>query len=119
MIVSRDNTMGKNYDKAMRLAKDVREEMRRDFLKKYPDADINKFRFEVSVDQDLNVEKNIFYKINNTISYDITSDTFKNNTEWTKYLTINKKVGFGIWSLKDEIPKFQHLRHPNDPTRQG
>ncbi len=110
---------GKNYDKAMRIAKYTREEMRRDFLKKYPDADINKFRFEVSVDQDLNVEKNIYYKLDDTISYDITYDTFLNNKEWTKYLTVNKKVGFGIWSLKDEIPEFQHLRYPNDPTRQG
>ncbi len=31
---------GENYDKAMRLAKDSREEMRRDFLKKYPDVQI-------------------------------------------------------------------------------
>ena len=83
---------GKNYDKAMRLVKNTREEMRRDFLKKYPDADINK----VSVDKDLNVEKNIYYKINDTTSYDITSDTFLSNQEWTKYLTINRKVGFGI-----------------------
>ncbi len=81
---------GKNYDKAMRLAKDTREEMRRDFPKKYPDADINKFRLEVSVDQDLNVKKNIYYKLDDTISYDITSDTFMNNKEWTKYLTIKR-----------------------------
>ena len=92
----------------MRLAKDTREEMWRDFLKKYPNADIDKFRFEVAVD-----------KIDDTTSYDITSDTFKNDKEWTKYLTINKKIGFRIWSLKDEIPKFQHLRHPNDPIGQG
>ncbi len=113
---------GENNDKAMRLAKDERDEMRRDFLKKFPDADIDKFRFEVSVDQDLNVKKNIYYKIDDTddtTSYDITSDTFLNNKEWTKYLTINKKVGFGIWSPKEEIPKFQNLRYPNDPTRQG
>ena len=81
---------GKNYDKAMRLAKDTREEIRRDFPKKYPDADINKFRLEVSVDQDLNVKKNIYYKLDDTISYDITSDTFMNNKEWTKYLTIKR-----------------------------
>ncbi len=86
---------GKNYDKAMRLTKDTREKMRRDVLKRYPDTDIDKFTFEVSVDQELNVEKNIYYKIDNTTSYDITSDTFLNNTEWTNYLMINKKVRFG------------------------
>ena len=102
---------GENYDKARRLTKDTKEEMRRDFLKKYPDADIDKFDFEVSVDQDLNIEKNIYYKIDDTVYYDITSDTFLNNKEWTKYLTVNKKVGFRIWSLKDEIPKFQNLRY--------
>ncbi len=69
---------GKNYDKAMRLTKDTREKMRRDVLKRYPDTDIDKFTFEVSVDQELNVEKNIYYKIDNTTSYDITSDTFLN-----------------------------------------
>ena len=87
---------GKNYDTAMRLAKDTREEMMRDFLKKYPNADIDKFRFEVSIDQHLNVEKNIYYKIDDTTSYDITSNTFLNNKQWTRYLTINKKVRFGI-----------------------
>ena len=86
---------GKNYDKAMRLTKDTREKMRRDVLKRYPDTDIDKFTFEVSVDQELNVEKNIYYKIDNTTSYDITPDTFLNNTEWTNYLMINKKVRFG------------------------
>ncbi len=75
---------GKNYDKAMRLAKDTREDIRRDVLKKYPNADIDKFRFEVPVDKDLRVEKNIYYNIDDTTSYDITSDTFKNNKEWTK-----------------------------------
>ncbi len=107
----------KHYDKAMRLAKDAREEMRRDFLRKYPNVDIDKFRFQVSVDKDVHVEKNFCYKIDDTTSYDITSDTFKNDKEWTKYLTINKKIG--IWSLKDEISKVQKLRHANDPTRQG
>ncbi len=53
------------------------------------------------------------------MSYGITSNTFNNNKEWTKYLTINKKVGFGIWSPKEEMPKFQNLRYPNDLTRQG
>ena len=110
---------GENYDKAMRLADDARKEMRRGFLKKCPDTDINKFNFKVSVDQDLNVEKTIYYKLDDTVSYGITSDTFVNNKQWTKYLTINKKVGFGILLLKDEIPKFQNLRYPNDPTRQG
>ena len=119
----------RQYDKAVRLDDDAREEMTRDFLKKYPDTDIDKFGFEVSVDQDLNVEKNIYYKIDDTASYDITSDIFKNNKKWTKYLTINKKIGFGIWSPKDELPKFQNLRYPNlfiylfiyltSPTRAG
>ncbi len=59
-----------------------------------------------------------YYKFDESSSFDITSDTFLNNKEWTKYLTINKKVGFGIWSQKEEIPKFQNLRYPNDPTRQ-
>ncbi len=93
--------------------------MRRDFLKKYPDADINKFRLEVSVDQDLRVEKSSYYKLDNTISYDITSDTFLNNKEWIKYLTIKKKVGFGIWSPNKEILEFQNTRYPSDPTRRG
>ncbi len=110
---------GENYGKAMRLSEGVEEEMRRDFLKKYPNADIDKFRFEVSVYKDLHVEKTIYYNLDERSSFDITSDTFLNNKEWTKYLTINKKVEFGIWSLKDEILKFQNLRYPNHPTRQG
>ncbi len=85
-----------NYDKAMRLAKDARDEMGREFLKKYPNADIDKFRFEVSVDKDLHVEKTIYYKFDERSSFNITSDTFLNNKERTKYPTINKKVVIGI-----------------------
>ncbi len=83
--------MIKNNGQAMRLAKDARDQMGREFLKKYPNADIDKFRFEVSVDKDLHVEKTIYCKFDERSLFDITSDIFLNNKEWTKYLTINKR----------------------------
>ena len=49
--------------------------MKKDFLKKYSNVDIDKFRFEVSVGKDLHVEKTIYYKLDERSSFDITSDT--------------------------------------------
>ena len=93
---------GKNYDKAMRLAKDTREEMKRDFLNKYPNANINKFDFEVSVDKDLHVERSIYYKLDDKTSYDITSDTFKNNKNYTKCLHWK-----AIWNVGGTIQPYE------------
>ena len=40
---------GKNYEKAMENIRKEQGKMRADFLKRYPNADISKFQFDVTV----------------------------------------------------------------------
>ena len=93
---------------------------KRKFLEKYPDADVSKFRFEVELTEEGDIDSyETYFKLTEKDSFDITSDTFLNNKKWTKYLTSNKDKGFGIWFADGTVPKFQNTRFPNDPTRQG
>ena len=80
-----DSIFRQYYGKKLRQGHETRQRHKgRDeegLSKEYPDKDTDKFRFEVSVDQDLNVKKSIYHKLDDTddtLSYDITSDTFLN-----------------------------------------
>ena len=85
------NYYGKNYDKAMENAKKKRAEIRADFIKKYPNADLSKFDFEVHINQDGTVGSTaIYFKNSDVLSTDIKSDTFLNDKSMTKYLYSNK-----------------------------
>ena len=71
---------------------------KRKFLEKYPDADVSKFKFEVKLTEEGDIDSyETYFKLTEKDSFDITSDTFLNNKKWTKYLTSNKDKGFGIW----------------------
>ena len=85
------NFYGKNYDKAMENAKKKRAEIKADFIKKYPNADLSKFDFEVDIKKDGTVGSTaIYFKNSDVLSTDITSDTFLNDKSMTKYLYSNK-----------------------------
>ena len=80
------NYYGKNYDKAMENAKKKRSEMGTNFIKKYPNADLSKFDFEVD-NQDGTVGSTaIYFKNLDVLSTDIKRDTFLNDKSMTKYL---------------------------------
>ncbi len=84
----------------------------KEFFKKYPDADPNRFVFK---------DGKVFFKINPDNEYrlaDIEYRVFYDSPEWTKYLTSYKERGFGIWFADGVVPKFQNTRFPNNPTRQ-
>ena len=92
---------------------------KRKFLEKYPDADVSKFKFEVKLTEEGDIDSyETYFKLTEKDSFDITSDTFLNNKTWKKYLTSNKERGFGIWFADGTVPKFQNTRFPNNPTRQ-
>ncbi len=107
---------------------------KREFLKKYPYANVSKFKFQVMLTNEGDIDRyETYFKL-------IKSDTFLNNKTWTKYLTINKDKaeaeakekaelkanseakakdqGFGIWYANGTVPKFQNTRFPNNPARQ-
>ena len=102
---------GKNYDFVVNERKVLDKKFKEYFLKKYPYADITKFYFEHDINKDGSWEKTTtYFKNNEFVSTDITSDTFKNDPEMVKYLTINKpKENFPkIWKLggtMQELPR--------------
>ncbi len=78
-------------------------------MKKYPYADLSRFRFVVSVGLDLkNVVTKIEFVTNENYFIDIRASTFTNNKEYTKYLTIKNMEG-----TKREFFK----KYPNADTR--
>ena len=107
----------KNIKKVMRNSVEGPKESKRRFIKKYPDADVNKFEFDVELGPTGDITEYIVsYKISDGESYDITSETFLNNKDLVKYLTINKWPK--IWSADGSVPKFCHIRYPSNPFRE-
>ena len=81
------NYYGNNYEKVKAATPIEIRRMKENFRKKYPNAAMSKFDFEVTFAKDGTVEsRDIFFKVDNLTSYDITSDTFRTNPKWTKFL---------------------------------
>ena len=113
---------GKNYKKALKKNNLERKRLKKTFFGKYPYADASRFEFEVTIGKDLSVaERTVFFKVDDTTSYDVSSSTFKNNVEWGKYLTGEYTVG--SWPEKwllitpYSVPVFSHLIYPNNPDK--
>ena len=73
----------------------------KEFFKKYPDADPNRFVFK---------DGKVFFKINPDNEYrlaDIEYRVFQDSPEWTKYLTSYKERGFGIWFADGTIQPYK------------
>ena len=94
----------------------TREKAISEFKEKYPNADMSKFDFEVDVDLSGKVTGVVVnYKVDEDTSYDITSDGFKSNPEWVKFLSsfVPTRDGWPtIWASGCSIPKFSNLREP-------
>ena len=94
----------------------AREKAISKFKKKYLNADMSKFDFEVDVDLSGKVTGVVVnYKVNGDTSYDITSDGFKSNPEWVKFLSsfVPTRDGWPtIWASGGRIPEFSNLREP-------
>ena len=86
------------------------------FKEKYPNADMSKFEFEVDIDLSGKATDVVtYYKVDEDTSYDITSDGFKSNPEWVKFLSsfVPTRDGWPtIWASGGSIPKFSNLREP-------
>ena len=81
---------GKNYEYVMKNSKQDVDMMKKNFLKKYPNADMTKFEFFANFDRNGNfLGSQIFFKNNELLSTDIKNDTFKNYKNMTKYLYSN------------------------------
>ena len=110
-----------NEAKVLRNMKIGQANAKREFLKKYPDADVSKFKFQVILTDEGDIDKyETYFVLTDIDSFDITSDSFKINKAWTKYLTSNKDRGFGIWypngtvpTLRKECDNERHRRTQN------
>ena len=72
----------------------------KEFFKKYPDADPNRFVFK---------NEKVWFKINPDNEYrlvDTEYRSFYDSPGWTKYLTSYKDRGFGIWSADGTIQTY-------------
>ena len=100
---------GDEYDFVVNERKVLDKKFKDYFLKKYPYANMSKFYFEHDINKDGSWQKTIYFKNNDYVSTDISSDTFKNDPEMTKYLTINKPHFPKIWKLAEgeiqELPR--------------
>ena len=102
---------GKNYDKVKKEQKILDKKLKENFKKKYPYTDMSKFSFESTFLSDGSWDYSKIYFINSPwLQTDISSNTFKNDPNMTKYLTINKlKENFPkIWKIGgnvQELPK--------------
>ncbi len=114
-----DAVYGKDKEaKVLKNLKIGQANAKREFLKKYRYADVSKFKFQVMLTDEGDINRyETYFKLTGKDEFDITSDTFLNNKTWTKYLTSNKvKIeakakakaeaeakekakdkGFGIW----------------------
>ena len=81
---------GDSYNKAMENSQKEKLKMKANFIKKYQNADISKFKFVVSMKRNGDVDSAAtYFKNSDTLSTDITSDTFLNDKSMTKYLYSN------------------------------
>ena len=103
----------KNYYKAIENAKEERIRIRNNFIKKYPNADLSKFEFDVDHNQDDTIDStSIYFKNSDVLSTDITSDTFLSDKSMTKYLHSKSKSSHPnfpkIWTIGgtvQELPR--------------
>ena len=69
---------GENYDKALGNLKQTKKRLRDEFVKKYPNADVSKFSFNVTLSKVGDVTGTSFsYKVREGQLLDITTSTFK------------------------------------------
>jgi hypothetical protein len=74
---------GKNYDKVVKATPIEIKKMKDEFRKKYPNATMSvKIQFWGHFCK----RWNIYFISDEFTSYDITSDTFRDNPEWDKFL---------------------------------
>ena len=108
----------KNPAKVIRLYHSEHAKLEGNFYKKYPLADKLKFAFQVSINKDGTLESSkVFFNVDSVSSFDVESNDFNSNPEYTKYLYSGNKTEAWpkVWSDGGSKPKFTRLKFPEDP----
>ena len=109
----------KNPERVIELYHSEHSKLEGNFFKKYPQADIDKFSFQVDINKDGTLESSkVFFSVDSISSFDVESKNFKTNPEYTKYLHSGSKVEAWpvVWDAGGYKPKFTRLRYPKDPS---
>ena len=108
----------KNPEKVLKLFHSKHDKLEDNFLKKYPQADMMKFAFQVDINKDGTLESSrVYFQVDSTSAFDIKSKEFTSNPEYTKYLYsgTEKEMWPEVWSDGGTKPEFTRLRFPKDP----
>ena len=98
----------------MKNAEEERIRLRKNFIKKYPNADLSKFDFQVYLNQDCTVDStSIYFKDSDVLSTDIASDTFLNDKTMTRYL-YSKTSRSGFPKNGQLVEKFRNYQKAGD-----
>ncbi|CAB4026822.1 Hypothetical predicted protein, partial [Paramuricea clavata] len=100
--------------RVIRASNRARKDAIKAFIKKYPNADLEKFEFVVNIDLNggiTDVETN--YKVDDSTSYGITSDGFKSNPEFVKSLHSLKTPTkwSSVWASGGNVPDYSSVRN--------
>ena len=108
----------KNPAKVIRLYHSEHAKLEGNFYKKYPLADKLKFAFQVTINKDGTLESSkVYFTVNSMSSFDVESNDFNSNPEYTKYLYSGNKTEPWpkVWSDGGSKLKFTRLKFPEDP----
>ena len=108
----------KNPDKVIRLYYSELAKLKGNFSRKYPSANMSKFDFQVSINRNGGLDSSkIYFNVDSISSFNVESDDFKNNPEYTKYLRKHFDSRWPkIWSdIGSRKPEFTRLKFPKDP----
>ena len=108
----------KNPEKVIKLYHSEHDKLEKNFSKKYPQADIDKFAFQLDINKDGTLESSrVFFQVNSISAFDIKSKEFTSDPKYTKYLYsgTKKEPWPKIWSVDgSKKKKFTRLKLPED-----
>ena len=85
---------GKNYDKALNNLKITKKRLRHEFKKKYPNAHISRFSFNVVLSKTEDVTgTSVSFKIRDDQFLDITTKTFKELDRFRRVVLVSENMG--------------------------
>ena len=99
---------GSNYDKALRNLKNTKKRMERQFIQKYPNAHLDRFRFNVVLSKTGDVTgTSVSFKVRDGQFLDITTDDFKHyiRENYTGYRE------YGTRAVRFNRSSYRHRRH--------
>ena len=109
----------KNPEKVLKLFHSEHDKLERNFFKKYPKADSNKFSFQVDINKDGTLgNTGVFFQVDDMSAFDIESKEFTSNPKYTKYLHsgVEKEPWPRVWNDGGSKPEFTRLIFPKDPS---